>query len=525
VSATATVRRSTRSPATEPGRALLDALAFYQQDPVAYVEDIILRRVSDRPRSETIEPQQADVLELLPQHDRIAVAAANGVGKDTVTAWIIEWYLVCHHKARIPVVSPTGRQVKRTIFAEVAAWTPQSLAAPKLELLLTNELRHRSAPQEWWALGFAPTVREDDPTGGIEGIHAESLLFVITEAKAVPQGVWDAAQRMCTRPGNKLFAQSVPGPEAGDFFKCFTIKARTWKTITFPAARWNDPAKRYESTTRLVSQASIDEKRADGEDAPNFQAGVLARFLRQGSEHLIPLADVIAAESAARHAALSDTAPVEMGLDVARYGDDSSVAATRHGDRVLPLETISDLDTMTLTGWTLERVRARRPTVLRVDAIGIGAGVYDRLRELQAERTVNDAGQERPKYPELDGVRLVGVNVAEKPSDDTRWVNLRDELWDLLRARLQAGRLALPEEPTLREELVTVKYAFTSAGQKKIEPKANHKARLGRSPDKADAVCLAFGGSQVAAVSERVDPTTDTYHARPAAPSVWGRRR
>jgi hypothetical protein len=522
---------------------LIDALRFYRENPVKYVEHIIFRGVDPDParrRRATVEPHQADMLDLIAEHDRVAIAAANGVGKDAMTAWAIEWYLVTHYRARIPVVSPTGRQVKRTIFAEIALWTKESLAFPKLQLLLTNELRHRAAPSEWAAFGFAPTITADDPTGAIEGVHAEFLLFVITEAKAVEKAVWDAAQRMCTRPGNKMFAQSVPGPEAGEFFHCFTMRARTWKTFSFPSAALDDAGGRYTPTTRLVSQASVDEKLLEGVDSANFRAGVLALFLRQGATNLIALSDIVAAMSPERHGALAAqaaTATVELGVDVARFGDDMTTLAARRGPIVLPVEAHGDLDEMAVAGVVADAIRRHRARVVRFDNTGgYGAGAYDRLLELQRETEPdpNKPGTTRRKHAHLQDVRIIGVNVATKPTDDTKWVNTRDELWDRTADRFARGEVACADDPLLREELSTVNYAFTSAGQKKIEPKDKHKARLGRSPDRADALCLAFGGTELPPpASARIDATRETYHAprpsvalgvaRPLAP-LWRRR-
>ena len=483
----------------DPVEDLADALAFYVENPVRYVEDIILRGVSENPRTGSdgrpvrIEPFQADVLNLIAENDRVALRAANGVGKDVVTAWAIEWYLVTHYLAKIPVVSATGRQVRRTIFSEVAMWTGQSLAASKLEILLTNELRHRSAPELWWALGFAPATSEEDPTGSAEGIHAENLMFVITEAKAVDESVWRAMERSCTRPGNKAFAQSVPGLDSGGFFECFTVKRRQWKSFHYPSAQWDEKERAWKSLSPFVSQRSIDIRRAAGEDGPDFRAGVLAEFLNRGENTLISSDDVRRAQTEERMKALPQDSLCEMGLDVARFGDDDSVLAIRRGGRVLPLVAWHGAGLMDTVGRVVAAVEEHKPFRLRVDVIGMGAGVYDRLVELQEEMTTK-SGKPQKAHPLLAATLIEAVNVSEKSSDPSKWVNLRDEMWDAMARALRDGIIALPDDEAMAEELRTVQYAYTSAGQKKIELKEKHKKKLGRSPDRADAVCLAWGG-------------------------------
>lgn len=481
---------------------LAQALHHYVSSPVHYVEDIIFRGALGVPRVDSsgepyrIDPFQADVLDLVARHDRVALRAANGVGKDVVTAWLIEWFLVTHYLAKVPVVSATGRQVRRTIFSEVALWTRQSLAESKLEILLTNELRHRAAPELWWALGFAPATSGDDPTGSAEGIHAENLLFVVTEAKAVDESVWSALERSCTRPGNKAFAQSVPGLDKGGFFECFTVKQRDWKSYHFPSARWSEQRKDWEPTTPYVSERSIKLRLREGIDGPDFRAGVLAEFLNQGSATLISSQDVRRAMSEERASQVPYDAICELGLDVARFGDDNSCLAIRKGRVVLPLQTWSGADLMQTVGIVVDAVREYKPFRVRIDVIGIGAGVYDRLIELQEEMEADPSqpGKLRKRNPLLSATLIEPVNVGEPSMDDRRWVNRRDELWDAVAMALREGTLALPDDPQLSEELTSVQYKFTSAGQKKIEPKADHKKRIGRSPDRADAVCLVLGG-------------------------------
>ena len=115
---------------------------------------------------------------------------------------------------------------------------------------------------------------------------------------------------------------------------------------------------------------------------------------------------------------------------------------------------------------------------INVDEIGVGRGVVDSLEEA--------------------GFKNVGVNVAERSSDPDRFANLRAEIWWNLRESLDPDTvknpvpLALPPDDELLAELSAVKFKFTSRGAIQIESKADMKKRLGRSPDRADAVCLAL---------------------------------
>jgi len=70
---------------------------------------------------------------------------------------------------------------------------------------------------------------------------------------------------------------------------------------------------------------------------------------------------------------------------------------------------------------------------------------------------------------------------------------LRAAAWWGMRERLHPpSDVMLPPDDELIGDLTAPKYAYTSAGKLKVEPKDKVKARLGRSPDVGDAVVLAF---------------------------------
>lgn len=115
---------------------------------------------------------------------------------------------------------------------------------------------------------------------------------------------------------------------------------------------------------------------------------------------------------------------------------------------------------------------------IAADEIGIGRGVVDSLEEA--------------------GYCNVGVNVAERSSDSERWHNLRAELWCNLRERLDPEKdpIALPRDDELLSELASVKYKVDARGAMQIESKDEMRKRLGHSPDRADAVVLAFANTE-----------------------------
>jgi hypothetical protein len=118
-----------------------------------------------------------------------------------------------------------------------------------------------------------------------------------------------------------------------------------------------------------------------------------------------------------------------------------------------------------------QQARQEKPDQIMVDVIGIGSGVYDRLKE-----------QDFP---------VIAVNVAERASDSEEYARLRDELWGNAKDALQEG-LSLPDDEELAGQLSAPKYKFDSAGRIVIESKEDMKKRGIDSPDRADALGLTF---------------------------------
>lgn len=181
--------------------------------------------------------------------------------------------------------------------------------------------------------------------------------------------------------------------------------------------------------------------------------------------------------------------PVEIGVDVARFGADKTVIAVRRGSKVMPLKVYGKQDTMATAGAVIAEQRAVGATAIKVDVIGIGAGVVDRLKE--------------------QGYPVRGINVAEAAVDPERFANLRSQLWWALRERLNPDPkvnpdpVALPPDDELLADLSGVQYKITSRGQLEVERKEDMKKRLGRSPDRADAVVLAFAQTVGEPLDER----------------------
>jgi hypothetical protein len=175
--------------------------------------------------------------------------------------------------------------------------------------------------------------------------------------------------------------------------------------------------------------------------------------------------------SATNHSDL--TQPIHIDVDVARFGTDRTVICIRQGNHVLALNQHQKLNTMRTTGLVVNAIHKYNPQSVKIDEIGIGAGVLDRLHE-------------------LNHTQVEGINVGNKATDPEHFFNLRSELYDNLRARFEEQTIVIPNDDDLIGQLAAIRVEYTSRGQLKVEPKETMRRRSLPSPDKADALLLAF---------------------------------
>lgn len=121
-----------------------------------------------------------------------------------------------------------------------------------------------------------------------------------------------------------------------------------------------------------------------------------------------------------------------------------------------------------------------------IDIIGLGAGIFDRLEELEY-------------------ANAIGVNESRAPTDERgrpiigkgsqEFYTLRSALWWIVREALDPenpNTLALPSDDTLTGDLTAPVYQYLSNGKIKVESKDDIRARIGRSTDNADTLALAL---------------------------------
>jgi hypothetical protein len=408
------------------------------------------------------DPWQIEFLEAISRGERkISVRSGHGVGKSTVASWAMIWYMLTRGPAKIVVTAPTSSQLYDALFAELKRWVKELPNAwgDRLEVK-TDRIEMRAAPQESFI--SARTSRAEQPEA-LQGVHSDHVMLVADEASGIPESVFEAAAGSMSGHNAVTILLGNPTKSSGFFFDTHNRLKDEW---------WTRRVSCYDS--KRVSDAYIKDMASRyGEESNAFRVRVLGEFPRTDDDTLIGVELVDSAFH--RDVETTDT-PTVWGLDVARFGTDATALAKRKGNAVTEIRKWRGLDLMQTTGAVVAEYEAMkpedRPVEILVDSIGLGAGVVDRLRELNMPAR--------------------GINVAESPAMGTIYVNLRAELWGKMKAWLEKRDCKIPKDESLLAELVSPRYSFNSNGKMKLESKDEMRKRGIGSPDMADALALTF---------------------------------
>lgn len=396
---------------------------------------------------------------------RMAVASGHGIGKSCLTAWLVCWILATRPGCKGVVTANTASQLETKTWAEITKWMKRSVVRDLFECQSTA-IMSKESPETWRV--DALTCREENAES-FAGLHAASStpFYIFDEASAIPEAVYDVAEGGLTDGEPMMFLFGNPTRNSGRFFECFHRRAKYWNTRTI------DSRNVFVTNKKQISKWAEEY----GEDSDFFKVRVKGEFPSQGSDQFIPAARVEAAMQRGSPETNAATCAV-VGADIARFGDDDTVIATRLGRDgcTVPLKRFHGLDTVQVVGEIKAHVAYLRRTLgiktvyVFVDEGGVGGGPVDILK--------------------TDGFPVRGVNFSQSPDEKDRFPGKREEMWDRLSEWLKEG--SIPNDRELKEDLISPTYTFDNYGRRKLESKRDMKKRGLRSPDAADAYALTF---------------------------------
>lgn len=436
--------------------------------------------------------RQREVLVSIRDNPNTAVMSCHSTGKSFISATATCWWLDVHPpgQARVITTAPTSKQVDAVLWYEIN----------KMHAALG--LRGHCNLREWYfgrqlvALGKKPPDHED---AAFQGFHAKYLLVIYDEAFGIPKKLWDEGSSLASNEFARQLA--IGNPDGPGEFERVCQKTSPWNVIHISYR--HTPAFTGEKISRsladnLISLRWVEERRdAWGEESPLFQSKCEGSFPSAGDP-----ASVVQYRWAAACRLLDfpEGQPVEAGIDVGAGGD-RTVIRERRGLRAGREEVFTDADPMRTIGRLVEKIKEWGVTRVKVDVTGIGWAVGGRLRELSARH--NPLSRDTTHRAEV-----VRVNFGSGPSEgkERLFLNRRAEIyWEVGRERSRLGTWDLQDvDDETIHELTTSRYAvLDSYGKIKIEPKKDIIKRLGQSPDRAEALLLAFydGGVDAGGIS------------------------
>lgn len=450
-----------------------DAINYYATHPVEFVEDVI----GAKP-----DPEQAAVLRSVEAKQMTTVRSGHGVGKSTVEAWTIIWFMVTRPFPKIPCTAPTQHQLFDILWAEVSKWLRNNPALGN-ELIWTKEkLYMKGYPEEWFAV--ARTASKPD---ALQGFHAEDVLYIIDEASGVDDKIFEPVLGSLSTPGARLLMCGNPTQLSGFFYDSHNKNRANYSAFHIDGRNSSRVSQDFVQT--IVSMY--------GENSDVFRVRVAGDFPLQEDDIFIPL-PMVEKSIMTPYTEKGKPQKIHIGCDVARFGDDKTVIGYKTDEKVTlwkkrrGQDTMKTADDIIMLGEELVARYKLRPSTddlipVKVDDGGVGGGVVDRLRQMQRNNP--------DKLWWLDIVPVkFGQRIRHKHYHDTT-TYMMAVVKSLLQPHDEQGNqkpieLILPDDNDLVAQLSGRKYLLTDQSKIRIESKEAVKKRGQPSPDEADCVLL-----------------------------------
>ena len=415
----------------------------------------------------TLWSKQEEVLRAVERKRRVAVKSGNGLGKDFTAAVAVLWYVHAHDPAIVLSTAPTFRQVRHVLWRQI-----HRLYRNASDTLGGTMLDTRwEVAEDRYAMGLSASDADQ-----FQGFHCENMFVVVDEAEGVAEPIYEAVESVMTSAHPTLLLIGNPTTTSGGFHRAFHRERGIYETITMSALESPNVTSGSIEIPGLTTPAWVEERRQMwGEGSEMFRARIMGEFPDRGEDNLIAISDIDDATYPVGEvpAATGGYEPVALGVDVARFGVDRSVIMVRRGDVVVDMLVFHGFPTTATAGQIVASARDSHPQQVTVDETGLGAGVVDILRE--------------------QGFALYGFNGSGAPvREEMVCANLRAEGYWTLARRFRDHRIRIPHDAELIAELASLRYRYNSRGKVLMESKESMKSRGLPSPDKADALMLAF---------------------------------
>lgn len=391
--------------------------------------------------------------------------AGRGVGKSALTSWWVLWAISTHKDTRGVVTATTETQLRTKTWAELSKWYAMFIAKAFFKLTATSIFVAGDPEKEKaWRIDAIPW--SENNVEAFNGLHnnGSRLLILFDEASGIATPVWEGTRGVLTDADTQIvwLRYGNPTKTSGEFFNLCTKPGRNHVTRV--------DSREVSFTNKKELQSWVDEY---GEDSDFVRVHVRGMFPRAGFANFISPELVFNARRRRIPEREYMIYPKVLGVDPARFGDDSSVITLRQGPKVHYQLVLQGFDGFDLGNRIFELVRKEGGvSCIAYDAIGNGAELDGVLKRM-------------PGLPQL-----IPVTWGVPAGDDKQYANQRSEAWGKMREWLENGQI--PDDDVLGEELTSLDYATDARFRIQLQSKKDAKKNGGKSPDRADSLAISL---------------------------------
>lgn len=397
-----------------------------------------------------------------------------------LSATLVNWWVDTHPVDDTTVVTTATnwKQVRNVLWKEIPRVKAVAGIGGKVNADATWKMGNRQDPI---AFGMKP---DDKDESGFQGVHDQYVLVIMDEAGGISKEIFTAADAITTNKFARILAIANPNDPSCYMAEVYKREMRlkpeerSWNIIQFGAydtPNFTGEVVPVEVATRLVQVDWVEARKKEwGEDDPRFVARVLGEFPDVSDDGLFNMGRVMQSMEAYDTSEPDEGMPITIGVDVARYGSDSSVIVSNQGGYIRIHGRYQGLNGPELARKVGELAVEMGAVEIRIDAIGVGASVLDSIYNFVPPT-----------------ISVVGIHGNAKSGDSTKWYNYRAAMYDQFAKAVADGRVYLPDDDELHNEIASIKYEYRGSALL-IESKENMRKRGIKSPDVLDAVIYAY---------------------------------
>lgn len=424
--------------------------------------------------------KQREVSQSVVEHQKTLVVTSNGCGKSRLSATLVNWWVDVHPVDDTTVVTTATnwKQVRNVLWKEIPRVKAVAGIRGKVNADATWKMDDRQDPV---AFGMKP---DDKDESGFQGVHDQYVLVIMDEAGGISKEIFTAADAITTNKYARILAIANPNDPSCYMAEVYKREMRlkpeerSWNIIQFGSydtPNFTGEVVPVEVATRLVQVDWVEARKKEwGEDDPRFVARVLGEFPDVSDDGLFNMGRVMQSMEAYDTSEPDEGMPITIGVDVARYGSDSSVIVSNQGGYIRIHGRYQGLNGPELARKVGELAMEMGAVEIRIDAIGVGASVLDSIYNFVPPT-----------------ISVVGIHGNAKSGDSTKWYNYRAAMYDQFAKAVADGRVHLPDDDELHNEIASIKYEYRGSALL-IESKENMRKRGIKSPDVLDAVIYAY---------------------------------